>query len=165
MIKKETGVEIVPQVNQKAATALDNFMKLAAGCKLLVLGCTFLLATDLDEKLLLLEVKDSYHGLYRIIQTLLCLFGVDGLRWCILLHMHKTTVAFVDIDCDRILRDISIIKAVTVNILIAQPAREIAHILAQSIGDHLRALTHRCCFLVQGIPRSLMSAAWIILPA
>ena len=140
MVEKQAGIQVVAEVHQEAVAAFLHAMEVPAGTQFTVLRLAFLLATHLQEQLLLGYLEGFSDHSDRFAQACLSLAGVHVPRCFVFLDVHPALFALVYVHCDGVLRDVCVVQAVAVDVLALQPAPQMSQVLVQAIGEHLCAV-------------------------
>lgn len=136
MIQKKPGIEVVVQIHEQLSLIFANRESFVAAIELFVLLQALLAGAALDYNLVIADFKQHLDGFGHMGQKVFP--GIDhGIGFVI-----DDKVVLVDINNVRILRNITIIQAVGLDMVAAGPSFELAEVLIEAVFDHV----HGGCF-------------------
>ena len=140
MIEKQSGIQIIGEVDQEAGRAFADFVKAPLAIVLLVLIGTFLPLAHLEKDLFGWQFQQRWQHSPHLFQTAMGALGIDTGRWCVLLHMQPLLVT---VHRYRVFGQIGIIQPVTMHAFALCPAFQMAQVLAQAIDKGIGAIGPR----------------------
>ncbi len=133
VIKKQSGIEVIGQIDQELAVPLLNFLQDAPPCLFFILLISPLLLSHLQVNFVRGESQHQRHSILYVPQSL-SRFLLINLFWRpILLQMD---FIIIQINRNRIFGKIGIIKTIAVDVLFGCPFFQFFQILPQPVGKH-----------------------------